>query len=161
VLGGGLPVAAVAGAASLMEQLAPAGTIYQAGTLSGNPVAMAAGIAALSLIKSDPDLYHRLQESARSLVRGLVDAADVAEVPMVGSAIGGLAGFFFSHDEVEDYEAAKASFADAHARFFRGMLAHGVYLPPSRFEALFISAAHSDEHIDRAVGVAAHVLNSK
>jgi glutamate-1-semialdehyde 2,1-aminomutase len=161
VLGGGLPVAAVAGPASLMEQLAPAGPIYQAGTLSGNPVAMAAGIAALSLIKADPELYDRLQETARSLVRGLVDAADVAEVPMVGSAIGGLAGFFFSHDEVDHYEGAKASFVDAHARFFRGMLTHGIYLPPSRFEALFISAAHTDEHIDRAVGVAAHVLNSK
>ena len=161
IVGGGLPVGAVAGPAELMEQLAPIGPIYQAGTLSGNPVAMAAGIAAISLIKSDPAVYERIQETARSLVRGLVDAADVAEVPMVGVAIGGLAGFFFSNDEVDDYEAAAASFADAHARFFRGMLEHGVYLPPSRFEALFVSAMHTEEHIDRAVGVAAHVLTSR
>lgn len=161
IVGGGFPVGAVAGRAELMEQLAPMGPVYQAGTLSGNPVAMAAGIAAMTMIKADPAVYDRIQETARSLIRGLVDAADVAEVPMVGSAIGGLAGFFFSNDEVEDYEAAKASFADAHVRFFKGMLAHGVYLPPSRFEAVFISAAHTEEHIDRAVGVAAHVLTSK
>jgi glutamate-1-semialdehyde 2,1-aminomutase len=161
ILGGGMPVGAVAGPAGLMERLAPQGPIYQAGTLSGNPVAMAAGIASLSLIQSDPGVYDRIQETARSLVRGLVDAADVAEVPMVGAAIGGLAGVFFSHDEVEDYEAAKETFADAYARFFRGMLAHGVYLPPSRFEALFISAAHTEEHIDHVVGVAAHVLTAR
>ena len=161
ILGGGMPVGAVAGSAILMDQLAPEGPIYQAGTLSGNPVAMAAGIASLSLIKSDPGVYDRIQETGRSLVRGLVDAADVAEVPMVAAAIGGLAGFFFSHDEVEHYEAAKATFGDAYARFFRGMLAHGVYLPPSRFEALFISAAHTEEHIDHVVGVAAHVLTAR
>jgi glutamate-1-semialdehyde 2,1-aminomutase len=161
ILGGGMPVGAVAGSAEVMDQLAPEGPIYQAGTLSGNPVAMAAGIASLSLIKSDPAVYDRIQETGRSLVRGLVDAADVAEVPMVAAAIGGLAGFFFSHDEVEHYEAAKATFGDAYARFFRGMLAHGVYLPPSRFEALFISAAHTEEHIDHVVGVAAHVLASR
>ena len=80
---------------------------------------------------------------------------------MVGAAIGGLAGFFFSHDEVEDYHAAKATFADAHTRFFRGLLAHGVYFPPSRFEALFLSTEHTEEHIDRVVGVAAHVLTSR
>lgn len=161
VLGGGLPVGAVAGRADVMEQLAPSGPIYQAGTLSGNPIAMAAGIAMMTLIGSDPGVYERIQETGRSLVRGLVDAADVAEVPLVGAAIGGLAGFFFSNDEVDDYEGAKASFADAHARFFRGMLAHGVYLPPSRFEALFISAAHTESHIDHIVGVAAHVLSSR
>ena len=161
IVGGGLPVGAVAGPADLLEQLAPTGPIYQAGTLSGNPVAMAAGIATMTLIRSEPGVYDRIQETARSLVRGFVDAADVAEVPMVGIAIGGLAGFFFSNDEVDDYETAKASFAEAHARFFRGMLAHGVYLPPSRFEALFISAAHTEEHIDRTVGVAAHVLTAK
>lgn len=161
ILGGGMPVGALAGPAELMERLAPQGPIYQAGTLSGNPVAMAAGIASLSLIQSAPGVYERIQGTARSLVRGLVDAADVAEVPMVGAAIGGLAGFFFSHDEVDHYEAAKATFADAYARFFRGMLTHGVYLPPSRFEALFISAAHTEEHIDHVVGVAAHVLTAR
>ena len=158
ILGGGLPVGAVAGGADLMEQLAPTGPIYQAGTLSGNPVAMAAGIANLTLINSDPGLYQRLQERARDLVRGLVDVADVAEMPMVAAAIGGLAGFFFSNDEVTDYETSSASNADAYSRFFRGMLAHGYYLPPSRFEALFISDAHQPEHIDGFVEAAAHVF---
>jgi glutamate-1-semialdehyde 2,1-aminomutase len=158
ILGGGLPVGAVAGRAELMEQLAPSGPIYQAGTLSGNPVAMAAGIANLTLINSDPALYERLQERARDLVRGLIDVADVAQMPMVASAIGGLAGFFFSNDEVENYEMAAASNEDAYARFFRGMLAHGYYLPPSRFEALFISDAHTEEHVDGFVEAAARVF---
>jgi glutamate-1-semialdehyde 2,1-aminomutase len=158
IIGGGLPVGAIAGRAELMEQLAPKGPVYQAGTLSGNPVAMAAGIAALTLINSDPGLYDRLQERARDFVRGLIDVADVAQMPMVASAIGGLAGFYFSNDEVENYEGAQASNEDAYARFFRGMLAHGYYLPPSRFEALFISTAHTEEHVDGFVQAAAHVF---
>jgi glutamate-1-semialdehyde 2,1-aminomutase len=149
ILGGGLPAAAVAGRAEIMDQLAPAGVIYQAGTLSGNPLAMAAGIATLQMIGSDFGLYDRIQNTGRELVRGLVDAADYAEVPMVAAAIGGLAGFFFANEEVDDYEAAKATEADVYARFFRGMLAHGIYLPPSRFEAMFISTAHSESDVDR------------
>ena len=109
VLGGGLPVGAVAGAADLMDNLAPAGSVYQAGTLSGNPLAMAAGIATMSLINSEADVYERIQSRGRSLVRGLVDAADYAEVPMVASAIGGLAGFFFAHEDVLNYDDAKAT----------------------------------------------------
>ena len=158
ILGGGLPAAAVAGPARVMDGLAPVGPVYQAGTLSGNPIAMAAGIAALSMIKSDPGLYERLQTRARDLVRGLVAVADTAEVPMVAAAIGGLAGFFFSGDEVNNYATARATDADTYARFFRGMLAHGIYLPPSRFEALFLSTAHSAEHIDRFIGAAEHVF---
>jgi len=158
VLGGGLPAAAVAGPARVMDGLAPVGPVYQAGTLSGNPVAMAAGIAALSMIKTDPALYEGLQNRARDLVRGLVAVADMAEVPMVAAAIGGLAGFFFSGDEVNDYATARATDAETYARFFRGMLAHGFYLPPSRFEALFLSTAHSKDHIDRFLGAAEHVF---
>lgn len=158
VLGGGLPCGGVAASAELLDNLAPVGPVYQAGTLSGNPVAMAAGIAGMNLIAGDPDLYDRLQLTARDLVRGLVDAADLAQVPMVAAAIGGLAGFFFSDDEVNDLAGATASNADAYARFFRGMLAHGVYLPPSRFEALFVSAAHTSEHIDRVVDAASRVF---
>jgi glutamate-1-semialdehyde 2,1-aminomutase len=159
VLGGGLPVGAVAGRAELMDGLAPVGPVYQAGTLSGNPLAMSAGIAALSLIESDPEVYERLQVRARSLARGLVDAADTAaRVPMAASAIGGLAGFFFAEEEVMDYAGAAATDAETYARFFRGMLDHGVYLPPSRFEALFLSDATSEDHIDRVVEAASHVL---
>jgi len=158
VIGGGLPAAAVAGPAELLDRLAPVGPVYQAGTLSGNPLAMAAGIATLSLVQSEPGLYGRLQDLARDLVRGLVDAADYAEVPMVATAIGGLAGFFFSGDEVEDLAAAKETDPDVYGRFFRGMLAHGVYLPPSRFEALFLSGAHTQEHVDAFVAAAKNVF---
>ncbi len=158
ILGGGLPVAAVAGRSEILDRLAPEGEVYQAGTLSGNPIAMAAGIATLDLIRRDPNLYDRLQERARALVRGLVDAADVARVPMVASAIGGLAGFFFADEEVTDYAGARATDADTYARFFRKMLEAGVYLPPSRFEALFVSDAHSDAHIERVVAAAVSVL---
>jgi glutamate-1-semialdehyde 2,1-aminomutase len=132
--------------------------VYQAGTLSGNPVAMAAGIAALSMIKSEPALYKGLQNRARDLVRGLVAVADVAEIPMVAAAIGGLAGFFFSGDEVNNYATARATDADTYARFFRGMLAHGIYLPPSRFEALFLSTAHTGDHIEQFIQAAARVF---
>jgi glutamate-1-semialdehyde 2,1-aminomutase len=110
------------------------------------------------MIKSDPGLYERLQTRARDLVRGLVGIADVAEVPMVAAAIGGLTGFFFSGDEVNNYATARATDADTYGRFFRGMLAHGIYLPPSRFEALFISTAHTAEHVNRFLGAAEQVF---
>ena len=158
IVGGGLPAAALGGSAELLDQLAPTGPVYQAGTLSGNPVAMAAGIATLEMIAEDGNLYGRLQERARDLVRGLVDSADRAEVPMVAAAIGALGGFFFSGDEIEDYAAAQSTDPDVYARFFRGMLANGFYLPPSRFEALFISDAHTEEHIDGFASAAAAVF---
>jgi glutamate-1-semialdehyde 2,1-aminomutase len=161
ILGGGLPVGAVAGPAALLDELAPAGPVYQAGTLSGNPVAMAAGVAALSMINAEPGLYGRIQETGRDLVRALVDAADYSQVPMVAAAIGGLAGFFFADEEVDDYETARATSAETYAGFWRGMLAHGIYLPPSRFEALFISTAHTPEHIDRVVEAARHVFAAR
>lgn len=157
ILGGGLPVGAVGGRAEIMDHLAPVGPVYQAGTLSGNPVAMAAGIANLTLINSAPDLYTRIQSISRSLVRALVDAAEQAEVPMVAAAIGGLAGLFFRNEEVLNYDDARDTEPDPYARFFRGMLAHGVYLPPSRFEALFVSTAHTEAHIDH-IGEAAKLV---
>ena len=161
ILGGGLPAAAVAGKAELMSHLAPVGPVYQAGTLSGNPLAMAAGIATMSMITSEPALYEQLQNRARSLVRGLVDAADLAEVPMVASAIGGLAGFFFAGEDVLNYDDAKKTRPETYSGFFRGMLAHGIYLPPSHFEALFISAAHTEEDVDRVVEAATNVFVTK
>jgi glutamate-1-semialdehyde 2,1-aminomutase len=161
VIGGGLPLAALGGSHEVMDQLAPTGRVYQAGTLSGNPLAMAAGIATLEMIKADPQLFERIQSTGRNLVRGLVDAADAAaRVPMTAAAIGGLAGFFFADEEVTNYEEAKATDAETYARFFRGMVNEGIYLPPSRFEALFVSTVHTPEHIDRTVEAAHKVLSS-
>ncbi len=160
ILGSGLPVGAVAGSSDLMDNLAPVGPVYQAGTLSGNPLAMAAGRAALTMIKDDPAIFDKLQETARSLVRGLVDAADHAEIPMVASAVGGLAGFFFANEDVLNYSEASATEADPYSRFFRGMLFHGIYFPPSRFEALFLSTAHTEEHIDQVAAAARTVFTT-
>jgi glutamate-1-semialdehyde 2,1-aminomutase len=161
IIGGGLPVGAIAGPAELLDRFAPTGPIYQAGTLSGNPVAMAAGLTNLQMIQADPGIYDRIQKRARSLVRGLIDAADhAATVPLYAAAIGGLAGFFFSDDEVTNYSQAAATSEETYARFFRGMLDRGVYLPPSRFEALFIGDAHTEEHIDHIVHAAADVFAS-
>lgn len=158
ILGAGVPAAAVAGRSDLMERLAPTGPVYQAGTLSGNPLAMAAGLAGLTMIRDDPSLFAGLQETARSLVRGLVDAAEETHVPLVAAAIGGLAGFFFSDDEVTNYEQAATTNPELYGLFFRGMLERGVYLPPSRFEALFLSTAHTEEHIDSIVAAARDVF---
>jgi glutamate-1-semialdehyde 2,1-aminomutase len=161
IIGGGLPMGAIAGPADLLDRFAPTGPIYQAGTLSGNPVAMAAGLTNLQMIQADPGIYDRIQKRARSLVRGLIDAADhAATVPLYAAAIGGLAGFFFSDDEVINYSQAAATSEETYARFFRGMLDRGVYLPPSRFEALFIGDAHTEDHIDHIVHAAADVFAS-
>jgi glutamate-1-semialdehyde 2,1-aminomutase len=158
VIGGGLPVGAVAGPAELLERLAPTGPVYQAGTLSGNPVAMAAGIAALGMARADPSIYERLQDYGRALVRGLVGAADAAATEMYGASVGALAGIFFTGDEVSNYAGAQASDGERYASFWRGMLERGVYLPPSRFEALFIGAAHSDEDLEATLEAAADAL---
>jgi glutamate-1-semialdehyde 2,1-aminomutase len=158
ILGGGLPVGAVAGPGEILEQLAPGGPVYQAGTLSGNPLAMAAGIATLEAIRSDPSIYERLQEHGRALVRGLVGAADAAEVEMFGASVGALAGVFFSGDEVTNYTQAQASDGERYARFWRGMLERGIYFPPSRFEALFPGAAHTQADLERTLDAAAQVL---
>ena len=160
ILGGGMPAAAVAGPAELLEQLAPTGPVYQAGTLAGNPVAMAAGLAGLEKIAADPGLHARLQASGRELVRGLLETADAAGVPLTGAAIGGLAGFFFSPEPVTDLAGAQASDGEAYALFWRGMLERGVYLPPSRFEALFLSDAHSSDHIGATLEAAGQVLSA-
>ena len=160
VLGGGLPVAALAGPADLLDRLAPVGPVYQAGTLSGNPLAMAAGIATLTHINQNPNLHNDLQETARELVRGLVDAAELARVPLFAAAIGGLAGFFVSDDEVVDYEGARRSDAAAYSALFNALLQRGVYLPPSRFEALFVSTAHTKEIIERTLEAAEEAFAS-
>jgi glutamate-1-semialdehyde 2,1-aminomutase len=152
VLGGGLPLAAVAGGRALMERLAPAGDTYQAGTLSGNPLATAAGLATLALL--DHDAYERLARTTERLARGLRAEAENVGVRVQVESVCGLLTLFFSGEQVRDYEGAKGADRDSYARFFAAMLARGVYLPPSPFEAWFPSLAHDDEAIDRTVEAA-------
>jgi glutamate-1-semialdehyde 2,1-aminomutase len=156
VIGGGLPAAAYAGRRELMERIAPAGDVYQAGTLSGNPLATAAGLATLGLL--DEDAYRRLDAITERLAGGLGEAA--AEVPVQISHTTGLLTVFFSEEPVRDYEDAKACDIDRHAAFCRAMLERGVYLPPSQFEAWFPSLAHADAHVDRTLEAAAEAFGT-
>jgi glutamate-1-semialdehyde 2,1-aminomutase len=152
VIGGGLPAAAYAGRRDLMELVAPAGEVYQAGTLSGNPLATAAGLATLRLL--DEAAYRRLGELASGLAEGLEAAAGEAGIEACAVAEPGLLTLFFAPEPPRGYEEAKACDLDAHAAFCRGMLDRGVYLPPSQFEAWFLSSAHGDAEIDATIDAA-------
>jgi glutamate-1-semialdehyde 2,1-aminomutase len=154
VLGGGLPAAALGGPRETMERLAPAGDVYQAGTLSGNPLAVAAGLATLRRL--DAGAYQRLAELTDRLAAGLATLA--ADRPLRVSSVPGLLTLFFSPDPVSDFAAASSCDLDAHAAFCRGMLERGIYPPPSQFEAWFVSLAHDDEAIDRTLEAAADTL---
>jgi glutamate-1-semialdehyde 2,1-aminomutase len=154
VLGGGLPAAAVAGPRRTMEALAPVGDVYQAGTLSGNPLAVAAGLATLG--KLDEDAYDRLAALTDRLAAGLVSL--VAERPLQVAAVPGLLTLFFSAGPVADFAGASSCDLDAHAAFCRAMLSRGVYLPPSQFEAWFVSLAHDEGTVDRTLEAVAESL---
>jgi glutamate-1-semialdehyde 2,1-aminomutase len=151
VVGGGLPAAAFGGRRELMERIAPAGDVYQAGTLSGNPLAVAAGLAALR--KLDAGAYERLARTTDELARGLREAAGDHPVQVV--SVVGLVTVFFSAEPVRDYAGARACDLDAHAAWCRELLARGLYPPPSQFEAWFVSLAHEPEHVERTVEAAA------
>jgi glutamate-1-semialdehyde 2,1-aminomutase len=152
VLGGGLPAAAYAGRRELMERIAPAGDVYQAGTLSGNPLAVAAGLATLGLL--DRAAYDRLDRVTAQLADGLRAAAADAGVPVQVASTTGLLTVFFSERPVTDYEEARACDSAAHAAFCRELLARGIYPPPSQFEAWFPSLAHGDSELERTVTAA-------
>ena len=152
VIGGGLPAAAYAGRADLMEQVAPAGDVYQAGTLSGNPLATAAGLATLRLL--DGDAYARLDRTSEQLAAGLEAAARDAGVDVQVPRTTGLLTVFFTADPVHDLAGAKRCDLDAHASFCRALLDRGVYPPPSQFEAWFPSLAHTGEHVERTLDAA-------
>jgi glutamate-1-semialdehyde 2,1-aminomutase len=156
VIGGGLPAAAYAGPRELMERIAPAGDVYQAGTLSGNPLATSAGLATLGLL--DAAAYERLDALASALAEGLEEAARTAGVAVSAVATTGLLTLFFAEAIPRDYEQAKACDLDAHAAFCRGMLERGIYLPPSQFEAWFPSLAHREEHLERTLETAREVF---
>ena len=149
VIGGGLPVAAYGGRREIMERVAPAGPVYQAGTLSGNPLAMAAGLATLKTLT--PALHAKIEKRTTALVEGLQKIAAELRVPLTAGCAGSMWGFFFTASPVRNFVAAKASDADLFRRFFHAALDRGVYLAPSPFEACFMSAAHGDAEVSTAL----------
>jgi glutamate-1-semialdehyde 2,1-aminomutase len=158
IVGGGMPVGAFGGRREIMEHIAPLGPVYQAGTLSGNPVAMAAGLATLSGLEA-PGFHAKLGRATDRLVAGLADAAARAGVPLATNHVCGMFGFFFTGaGRVNSYAEATACDVERFKRFFHGMLAEGVYLAPSAFEAGFISAAHTDADIDATIAAAGRVF---
>ncbi|MBA4108097.1 MAG: glutamate-1-semialdehyde-2,1-aminomutase [Leptothrix sp. (in: Bacteria)] len=157
VIGGGMPLAAFAGPAKVMAQLAPLGPVYQAGTLSGNPVATACGLATLKVIQR-PGFFESLAQRTQSLVQGLVGAAQQAGVPLVGDSQGGMFGFFFADALPQHYQAVMAHGSDKFNRFFHAMLDRGVYLAPAMYEAGFVSNAHTEQDIADTVAAAAQAL---
>ena len=159
IIGGGLPVAAYGGRREIMEMIAPLGPIYQAGTLSGNPLAMRAGLATLSNLEAS-DFYPALNRKTERLVQGLREAIREPGVPAEVNAAGSLLTLFFTGEPVRDYASAKKCDTARFAAFFREMLRRGILLPPSQFEAWFVSAAHSDDDIDRTISAARASLNS-
>jgi glutamate-1-semialdehyde 2,1-aminomutase len=152
IIGGGLPVGAYGGRADLMDLVSPAGPVYQAGTLSGNPLAMTAGLWCLDRLK--PRLYRDLAALGTRLAAGLADAARAAGVAVQVNAFGSLLTPFFTDQPVRDYRSATSADTDRYAKFFRGMLARGVYPPPSQFEAWFLSAAHTAKDVDKTIAAA-------
>ena len=150
IVGGGLPAAVFGGRADIMQKLAPLGPVYQAGTLSGNPVAMAAGLAAIELL-AQPGTYERLDALGRRLGDGLLAAARDAGVPATLNRVGSTLTLFFTATPVTDYATAKTSDTNRYGAFFRAMRDSGVFLPPSQYEAMFVSLAHTDAQIDEVI----------
>ncbi len=157
IIGGGLPIGAYGGRLDLMEQMAPAGPVYQAGTLSGNPVAVAAGLATLKVLQ-EGDVYRDLEKKGAWLAREISDAAAQAGVPVTVNRVGSVLTVFFCPGPVAGLADAKGADLTAFARFFQGMLQQGVYLPPSQFEAWFVSAAHTFSDLEETAAAARRVL---
>ncbi|HYY93506.1 MAG TPA: glutamate-1-semialdehyde 2,1-aminomutase [Pyrinomonadaceae bacterium] len=159
IIGGGLPVGAYGGRRDIMEQVAPAGPVYQAGTLSGNPLAMTAGLATLRRLR-DRAIYERLEQAGQRLCEALAEAAREAGVATVTNRVGSMFTTFFSGSPVHDWPTAARADRDAYGRFFHSMLEEGVYLAPSQFEAAFIGVAHTDELLDQTVEAARKAFRS-
>ena len=159
VIGGGLPVGAYGGNRDIMSQIAPQGTVYQAGTLSGNPIAMTAGIATLEQLNKE-GVYESLEESSNRLETGLEKAAQKAGIAARIDHVGSMLGMFFTDHEVASFNDAKTCDLELFAGFYQGMRDQGIYIAPSQFEALFISTAHGDDHIDATVNAAEQVLKN-
>jgi len=158
IIGGGLPVGAYGGRAELMDMIAPLGPVYQAGTLSGNPLAMAAGIATLRELKTRPGIYQQLEQRSAGLVDGVLNAAKKKGVALTANRVGSMFTWFFGSETVHDWDTAAKSDTQAFGKFHRAMLEQGIYLPPSQYEAMFMSAAHSDADIQQTIAAAAEAL---
>ncbi|HZS97962.1 MAG TPA: aminotransferase class III-fold pyridoxal phosphate-dependent enzyme, partial [Terriglobales bacterium] len=154
IIGGGLPVGAYGGASEIMDLVAPLGPMYQAGTLSGNPLAMAAGYAQLHYLKEHRDVYTKLDQLSSDLVAGVAAAAKSAGVPMTHNRVGSMFTWFFTPGPVTDWDSASKSDTEAFGRFFRNMLDAGIYLPPSQYEAAFLGAAHTEEDVKKTIAAA-------
>ena len=154
IIGGGLPVGAYGGRAEIMNMVAPLGPVYQAGTLSGNPLAMAAGLATVRELKKFPGIYSQLEQRTSALVQGILSAARNRGVALCANHMGSMFTWFFQLGPVVDWESSAKSDTQAFARFFLGMLDSGIYFPPSQFESMFMSAAHTEEDVQRTIAAA-------
>ena len=160
IIGGGMPVGAYAGSRKLMEQVAPLGPVYQAGTLSGNPVAMAAGLTQLRILDQNPDVYTKLEKLGQRLQTGLEDAFLSARIPARVNRVGSVLTVFFTGKPVTGYDQARSCDLQRFARWYRGLLDHGIYAAPSQFEAMFLSAAHTVEEIDQIIAAAREIAKT-
>lgn len=159
IIGGGLPVGAYGGSRELMSRVAPLGAVYQAGTLSGNPLAVAAGLATLRAL-DNPAVYDRLERLGGAFEKGIIEAAAAAGVPVTVNRVGSMLTTFFAEGPVTDYASAKRADTARYARFFHAMLDRGVFLAPSQFEAAFVSLAHSEQDLDRAAAACREAMKS-
>ncbi|MFC7321049.1 glutamate-1-semialdehyde 2,1-aminomutase [Halobacillus campisalis] len=158
VIGGGLPVGAYGGKRKIMERVAPVGDIYQAGTLSGNPLAMTAGYETLKAM--DEEAYQKIGEKVDRLVEGFKAAAEKYSIPLTVNRAGSMVGVFFNEDPVVNFETANASNLDMFAKYYQGMIEEGIFLPPSQFEGLFLSTAHTEEDIEKTIKAVEQVFSN-
>ncbi len=159
IIGGGLPVGGYGGPSEIMDMVAPLGPMYQAGTLSGNPLAMAAGLATLRHLKAHPEIYARIDTLSAKLVAGVLAAAKSAGIPVTANRAGSMFTWFFATGAVHDWDSAAKCDTAAFGKFFRGMLDNGVYLPPAQYEAAFLSAAHTETDVEATIAAAKIALN--
>ena len=160
IIGGGMPVGAYGGRLDVMQQIAPLGGIYQAGTLSGNPVAMAAGLSTMRELHTHPEYYVHAEAMTKRLIAGLQDAAKSAGIPLAANQVGSMGCVFFTEGPVTCFADVQKSDLELFRRYFLGMLDEGIYLAPSQFEAIFVSAAHTESDIDRTVDAAKKVFKT-
>jgi glutamate-1-semialdehyde 2,1-aminomutase len=160
IIGGGLPVGAYGGREEIMKLIAPSGPVYQAGTLSGNPLAMTAGIETLKIIDETPDFYEKLEEKSKYLADGIADAVAKSNLNYTLNRVGSMLTLFFTDSKVVDFDTAKLSDTAKFTKYFNSMLESGVYLPPSQYEAWFVSAAHSQEDLDVTISASFSALEN-